>query len=145
MKFKVGDKVSLGHNNRGEVLFINDRPGVVFPYLIGMKGLIGGHNGENRNCEKLVKEKGYEDQCLWVEEDSLEKQDMVNHPSHYNQGKREVIEEMRLMFGDKEVKSFCKLNAYKYMRRAEYKGNKEQDLKKAEWYVDYLEKMSKEN
>lgn len=67
--------------------------------------------------------------------------DMVNHPSHYNQGKREVIEEMRLLFGDYAVKCFCKLSAYKYIRRADYKGNKEQDLKKAEWYMDYIAKL----
>lgn len=64
--------------------------------------------------------------------------DMVNHPSHYNQGKREVIEEMRLLFGDYAVECFCKLSAYKYIRRADYKGHKEEDLKKAEWYMDYI-------
>ena len=68
--------------------------------------------------------------------------EMVNHPSHYNQFKREVIEEMRLLFGDEAVKSFCKLNAYKYIRRADFKGQKEEDLKKAEWYIDYLEKLN---
>lgn len=70
--------------------------------------------------------------------------DMVNHPSHYNQGKREVIEEMRLMFGDEAVANFCRLSAYKYMRRADYKGKKEEDLAKAEWYMDYLDKMERE-
>ena len=69
---------------------------------------------------------------------------MVDHPSHYNQFKREVIEEMRLLFGDEAVKSFCKLNAYKYIRRADFKGQKEEDLKKAEWYIDYLDKMESE-
>ena len=68
----------------------------------------------------------------------------VNHPNHYNQGKRETIEEMRLMFGDQAVADFCRLSAYKYMRRADYKGKKEEDLAKAEWYMDYLDKMEKE-
>ena len=71
-------------------------------------------------------------------------QDMVNHPNHYNQGKRETIEEMRLMFGDSAVADFCRLSAYKYMRRADYKGKKEEDLAKAEWYMDYLDKMERE-
>ena len=70
--------------------------------------------------------------------------EMVNHPSHYNQGKREVIEEMRLMFGDSAVADFCRLSAYKYIRRADYKGKKEEDLAKAEWYMDYLDKMERE-
>lgn len=71
----------------------------------------------------------------------LEPKETVNHPSHYNQGKREVIEEMRILFGDEAVESFCRLNAYKYLRRAEFKGNKKEDLDKAEWYMDYLEMM----
>lgn len=65
----------------------------------------------------------------------------VNHPSHYNQGNREVIDEMRLLFGDDAVVWFCKLNAYKYIRRADYKGKKEEDMQKAEWYMDYIENM----
>ena len=69
---------------------------------------------------------------------------MVNHPSHYNQFKREVIDEMRLMFGDSAVADFCRLSAYKYMRRADHKGKKEEDLAKAEWYMDYLDKMERE-
>lgn len=70
--------------------------------------------------------------------------DMVNHPYHYNQFKREVIEEMRLIFGDEAVAAFCKLSAYKYIRRADFKGKKKEDLEKAEWYIDYLDNMNKE-
>lgn len=77
--------------------------------------------------------------CGMLEAD--QSKEMVNHPSHYNQGKREVIEEMRILFGDEAVESFCRLNAYKYLRRAEFKGNKKEDLDKAEWYMDYLEMM----
>lgn len=73
-----------------------------------------------------------------------ERQEMVDHPKHYNTGKREVIEEMRILFGDEAVMNFCKLNAYKYIRRADHKGKKEEDLKKAEWYMDYLEIMRDE-
>lgn len=64
--------------------------------------------------------------------------EVVNHPEHYNQGKYEVIDEMRILFGDEAVKTFCRLNVYKYFRRAELKG-KEEDKKKAEWYLDYLD------
>jgi hypothetical protein len=63
--------------------------------------------------------------------------DKVNHPSHY-QGKHECIEVMRALFGDEAVKSFCKCNAYKYRFRAGKKGSAEEDIKKAEWYEDYL-------
>lgn len=65
--------------------------------------------------------------------------DNINHPSHY-QGKHECIEVMRAMFGDEAVKGFCRCNAYKYRFRAGKKDGQsaDQDLKKAEWYEDYL-------
>lgn len=68
--------------------------------------------------------------------------DNINHPSHY-QGKHECIEVMRAMFGDEAVKGFCKCNAYKYRFRAGWKDGQsaDQDLKKAEWYEDYLIRM----
>lgn len=70
--------------------------------------------------------------------------EQVNHPSHYSQnGRRECIEEMRIMFGDEAVRQWCILTAYKYRYRA---GNKEgnsaeQDNNKAEWYLNYAENM----
>ena len=69
----------------------------------------------------------------------------VDHPSHY-QGKRECIEEMRLMFGDEAVKWFCRLSIFKYRWRAGKKDgeSEEKDCGKAEWYMDYLEHMMEE-
>ncbi len=66
----------------------------------------------------------------------------VNHPSHY-QGKHECIDVMRALFGDEAVKGFCKCNAYKYRFRADSKNGAE-DIKKAEWYEDYLIRMESE-
>lgn len=71
--------------------------------------------------------------------------DMVNHPSHYNQFKREVIEEMRLIFGDEAVIAFCKCSAWKYIRRADFKGKKTEDLKKAERYMDFIAEIEGNN
>ena len=65
--------------------------------------------------------------------------DNVNHPKHY-QGKHECIDEMIALFGVEAVKGFCKCNVYKYRRRAPLK-NGQEDLDKAEWYVDYLIKL----
>ena len=64
----------------------------------------------------------------------------VNHPNHY-QGKHECIEVMRHMFGDSAVRAFCKCNAFKYRFRAAMK-NGDEDIKKAEWYEDYLINMN---
>lgn len=62
--------------------------------------------------------------------------DQVNHPAHYNvQGRKECIEEMIEKYGPLAVYNFCMCNAYKYSYRAGYKDDKEQDLKKAEWYI----------
>jgi hypothetical protein len=56
----------------------------------------------------------------------------VNHPNHYNQiNGAECIDIInQLKFG------FCLGNALKYIWRCEEKGNKEQDLKKAIWYLN---------
>lgn len=67
--------------------------------------------------------------------------DMVNNPSHYNQTKFSTIREMRLIFGDEDVMTFCKLNAWKYKSRAMFKGKPKEDLKKADWYLDELRRL----
>lgn len=67
----------------------------------------------------------------------------VNHPTHYNKTKYECIDEMILLFGVETVKSFCKCNIYKYKSRAPYK-NGEEDLKKADWYLDKLKELGGE-
>lgn len=63
------------------------------------------------------------------------KQDMVNHPSHYNrEGAMETIDEMELLFGLQATYDFCRLNAWKYRARANAK-NGEEDMQKSDWYI----------
>lgn len=70
----------------------------------------------------------------------------VNHPSHYQkEGHKECIEEMIEMYGARAVWCFCICNAHKYEYRAGLKGDAEEDLKKAQWYRDYAEKLEKES
>ena len=60
----------------------------------------------------------------------------VNHPSHYNAGKIEVIdaiEDWRLGFHEG--------NAVKYIARAKHKGKELEDLEKAAWYIGRLIKQ----
>lgn len=149
MELKVGDFVKT-KDGIGEILYKGKDN-----YVVGIKGF-DGHSASTTLPREFVEKKGYLGQCWCYNKDNVEKiedpsllineyfdepKEMVNHPSHYNQGKREVIEEMRILFGDEAVESFCRLNAYKYLRRAEFKGNKKEDLDKAEWYMDYLEMM----
>lgn len=57
----------------------------------------------------------------------------VNHPSHYNQGKFEVIE----VIEDQKL-GFHLGNAIKYICRAGKKNPEKtvEDLKKAKWYIE---------
>ena len=64
----------------------------------------------------------------------------VNHPNHYNlDGRRECIVELEEDYGCSITRLFCATNAYKYLYRAGNKSNnsKEQDLAKAQWYMEY--------
>ena len=64
---------------------------------------------------------------------------MVNHPSHYNKGKIEVID-----FIEDQGLSFHLGNVIKYVARAGAKGDKLEDLKKAQWYLDrYINEVMK--
>ena len=58
-----------------------------------------------------------------------DKKEMVNHPSHYNQGIEtiEYIESWSMNFNIG--------NVIKYVTRAGYKDNQLEDLKKAMWYL----------
>lgn len=67
----------------------------------------------------------------------------IKDPSHYQQGKYKCFEEMIELFGVEAFKHFCMLNVYKYRYRANAK-NGEEDIKKAEVYMDYLKKLKGE-
>lgn len=65
--------------------------------------------------------------------------DNVNHHSHYETGKYELIDVMIETQGIEAVKNFCICNAFKYLYRHENKNGVE-DIRKAKWYLDkYLE------
>lgn len=74
-------------------------------------------------------------------EDFITLRDMVNHPDHYTQGGMECIDEMLLVFGKEAVKHFCLCNVWKYRKRALFK-NKEEDLEKADWYMNKYKELS---
>ena len=70
------------------------------------------------------------------------KNDPVNHPSHYTDGKIEVIDYIE----DKGL-GFCLGNAVKYISRAGKKDQSKEveDLQKAAWYIQRkIEQISKE-
>lgn len=76
-------------------------------------------------------------------EEPAEKEDQVN-PKHYKENLfgEELQHVMVKMFGEKEYKTFCKLNAFKYRMRAGKKSDKiEQDIEKAMWYEEKLKSL----
>ena len=63
--------------------------------------------------------------------------DMVNNPPHYNKHGIECIQAIRATLTDEEFRGYCKGNVLKYTWRENYK-NKNEDLLKAQWYLNKL-------
>jgi len=64
------------------------------------------------------------DKLRWV------KNDAVNHPAHYKVGGIETID-----FIEAKKLGYNLGNVVKYLTRADHKGNKLEDLRKAQWYL----------
>lgn len=67
-------------------------------------------------------------------------QENVDHPAHYNSDKYECIEVMREIFGDEAVKTWIRLNIFKYSWRSDKK-NGDEDIAKIAWYANYYDKI----
>ena len=59
------------------------------------------------------------------------KNNLVNHPAHYNKNDIEVIDVIEAY-----NLNFRLGNVIKYILRSDLKGNKKQDLEKALWYLE---------
>lgn len=69
-----------------------------------------------------------------------EAQEQINHPSHYNQGKIEVVDAI----ADWGL-NFQLGNVVKYTARAGHKDDILVDLEKAKWYLQYeIDRIKKE-
>lgn len=68
--------------------------------------------------------------------------DKVNHPSHYCQGGIEVIDVLEAFAdhspGTNGFIEHCRMTAIAYMLRAPFKGNFQQDMEKAQWYINRM-------
>lgn len=74
------------------------------------------------------------------------KDDAVHHPSHYANGRFEVIDIIEDQLGFIGLRGFCLGNTLKYICRAGKKDpNKTlEDLEKAEWYLHHCIERMKE-
>lgn len=96
-------------------------------------------DGELKQWQKDIMERNSIMSKEEMQEFLKPKNDPVNHPSHYTDGKIEVID----FIEDKNL-NFHLANAVKYISRAGKKDpSKEiEDLKKARWYLDrYIQKL----
>ncbi len=65
--------------------------------------------------------------------------DMVDSPTHYNQGDIECIDAIRSALGTEGFLAYCRGNAIKYLWRAGLKGEASEDLAKAKKYLEFIE------
>jgi hypothetical protein len=75
-----------------------------------------------------------------VNKQCVNKPDPVNNPSHYTNGEIECIDAIKASMSRESFLGFLKGNIIKYMWRYEKKVNPLEDVKKAGWYREKLEK-----
>lgn len=91
---------------------------------------------EGYDCWKSEEDECSKD-CPTCEHGVKQQEDMVEYPSHYQNGKYEVIDEMLIVFGPQKTYDFCILNSWKYRARAPFKGKTEEDMEKSSRYLEY--------
>ena len=64
--------------------------------------------------------------------------DMVNSPKHYTEGGIETIDFIEAKLTGYGFRAYLRGNIIKYLSRAGSKGNRLEDLKKAQWYLKKL-------
>lgn len=69
---------------------------------------------------------------------SIKTEDLVNSPEHYNKGDIECIDAIKASMSLYAFRGYLKGNIEKYVWRHENKGNPQQDLEKAQWYLNQL-------
>lgn len=89
--------------------------------------------------EVIIKKDDIKDISVTTDKKNNLISNVIEHPSHYNRGKIEVID-----FIEDQGLSFHLGNVIKYIARAGSKGDKLEDLKKARWYLDrYINEVMK--
>ena len=80
-----------------------------------------------------------------MENEEEKKEDVVKEPSHYKHARFETIDEMLIVFGPQKTYDYCIIAAWKYRARAAYKGNFEQDMRKADECLELANKIAEAN
>ena len=69
--------------------------------------------------------------------DTVEAEDMVNSPSHYQRDGIECIDAMVQVYGLQRVQEYAEISAFKYQWREGLKGDSTTDKKKKIWYTRF--------
>ena len=80
---------------------------------------------------KATKKEDWKQLSLLSSNTPISKPDPVNHPAHYKVGGIETID-----FIEAKKLNYNIGNVVKYLTRADHKGNRLQDLRKAQWYLE---------
>ena len=144
MKIKAGDEVRV----------LRDPQGVTRGSTVGnICKVINAHKSDTDNSYYLLSN-GY-----WYREGRIEKivdhdvlmqkvlernnkpdtDDLINSPSHYTRGDIEVIDMIKVIVqGYDPFEAYLVGNTIKYLARANFKENKQQDLEKSQWHINKL-------
>lgn len=127
-------------------------------YLKGIK--VDGIVGENiRDVMSKAKAKTVKEACECVASQSEpeqcktetievpqdEKYEMVNHPSHYNNYDKEVIDMIERIWGTYLAAIWCEITAFKYRMRMGTKPTSSisEDIEKETWYLNKMRELKK--
>lgn len=69
--------------------------------------------------------------------------EMVNHPNHYNNYEKEVIDMIEAIWGTEKTAIWCEITAFKYRMRMGTKPDNDitQDIKKEKWYLNKFKEL----
>jgi hypothetical protein len=75
-----------------------------------------------------------------IDNDSYE---MVNHPEHYNNYDKEVIDMIEAIWGTEKAAIWCEITAFKYRMRMGTKPDNDiiQDINKEKWYLNKFKEL----
>jgi len=76
----------------------------------------------------------------WANAVREESDDPVNLPAHYRSGSIECIDYLKDNLSHEAFCGYLEGNVKKYLHRYRHKGKPVQDLQKAQWYLNYLQK-----
>lgn len=96
-------------------------------------------SSQNVSCkERINKELNESVRALGKALKDSKNNDAVNSPSHYKQGERETIENIRDTISSEGYQGYCVGNVVKYLARYKFKNGLE-DVRKAKKYIEFLE------